>query len=214
MDCLILVPTKTELQAADRILNEASERVGGAVEVLGFGPIAAAARSMQLILNHNPSRVVLVGIAGTYDATRFPVGSAMTFDEIHCWGVGVGMHQHTRSHEIGFDQVDAASAQAIGDRVVLKHSATESPAALITACAASRDLAKADEKVAAIPNALAEDMEGFGVAMSCQLNNVPLLIIRGASNRVGDREHAKWQIEKAMISASQLASQMLLEDKQ
>jgi len=52
------------------------------------------------------------------------------------------------------------------------------------------------------PIIAAEDMEGFGVAIACRIMNVRLSIVRGISNRAGDRNHAGWQIETAMAAVA------------
>ena len=54
------------------------------------------------------------------------------------------------------------------------------------------------------PDAVAEDMEAFGVAMACQMHGVPLEVVRGISNEVGDRDHSQWQIDKALRAAAEL----------
>ena len=60
-------------------------------------------------------------------------------------------------------------------------------------------------RLAKHPEAAAEDMEGFGVAVSCVLADVPLQIIRGISNRAGDRDKRHWDIEGALHAAAALA---------
>jgi futalosine hydrolase len=58
---------------------------------------------------------------------------------------------------------------------------------------------------------MAEDMEGFGVALACRLLGVPLAIVRGISNEAGDREHARWQVPAALAAAADLAVRVLEE---
>jgi futalosine hydrolase len=43
------------------------------------------------------------------------------------------------------------------------------------------------------PRALAEEMEGFAVAIAARLSGVLLSILRGASNAAGERNHRRWQ---------------------
>ena len=47
-------------------------------------------------------------------------------------------------------------------------------------------------------------MEGFAVAVACRLAGVPLKIIRGISNHAGDRQHSRWKITEALLSAAAL----------
>ena len=66
------------------------------------------------------------------------------------------------------------------------------------------------EKVERYPGTTAEDMEGFGVAAACHLHSVPLWIIRGISNSVGERDHDQWQVEKAMKAAAKLLEKIIV----
>jgi futalosine hydrolase len=88
-------------------------------------------------------------------------------------------------------------------------SAKEAAGLLLTCCAASTDSRDADARRNRFPQAAAEDMEGFGVALACTLAGVPLQIVRGISNQVGDRNHANWQIEPALTSAADLAKELI-----
>jgi len=59
------------------------------------------------------------------------------------------------------------------------------------------------------PDAKAEDMEAFGVAMACHLNQVPLTVIRGMSNAAGERDKQQWQLDEALASALALAREII-----
>ncbi|MFM8578800.1 MAG: hypothetical protein ACKOCN_08370, partial [Planctomycetaceae bacterium] len=59
------------------------------------------------------------------------------------------------------------------------------------------------------PGAVAEDMEGFGVAMACRLVGVPLTIVRGISNIAGDRDTRQWRIRESLAAAADLTSLLL-----
>lgn len=80
---------------------------------------------------------------------------------------------------------------------------------LLTACAASATADDAALRRHIFPAAVAEDMEGFGVALACRLSGIPLGIVRGISNTAGDRDKARWQIEPALAAAADLAAEIL-----
>ncbi|MFD5460548.1 phosphorylase family protein, partial [Streptomyces olivaceus] len=48
------------------------------------------------------------------------------------------------------------------------------------------------------PRALAEAMEGFGVAEAAAAHGVPVLELRAVSNPVGPRDRAAWRIGEAL----------------
>jgi futalosine hydrolase len=85
---LILVPTEMERRSLAPILAPVMEQ-GCRVALCGFGPVAAAARTAQLLTEHAPERVLLVGIAGSLN-DRLAVGAACRFDQVACYGIGAG----------------------------------------------------------------------------------------------------------------------------
>lgn len=212
---LILVPTVHELQHLPLHFLKLIERKGGAIELCGFGPIVSAARAASLIATHQPTQVVLCGIAGAL-SDALQVANAYRFDRVACYGVGVGCGQEHKSaglagwrHWPG-NGVGQASSLPIGDVIELSDSVKPTEhRLLVTVCAASRDETEAALKRDAYPLAVAEDMEGFSVAAACQLADVPLRIVRGISNRVGDREHCNWKIAEAMCAAAAVVEAMI-----
>ena len=74
---LILVPTEMERRGLEPMLAAPTAQ-GGHVELCGFGPVAAAARTAQLLTEHAPDRVLLVGIAGRLD-DQLVIGDAYRF---------------------------------------------------------------------------------------------------------------------------------------
>lgn len=209
----------------------------GDVALCGFGPIAAAARASQLLTHYHPETVTLLGIAGLYEERlpHFAVGDAAVMDEVICHGVGVGEGEDYRSSdEMGwkqwagdaqgslvtadyepggepmqaFSSLPARMSQSIQDRIPLRPVVNRKPHCLLTCCSSSASPEQAAARLQFCENAIAEDMEGFGVALACQLHQTPLTIVRGFSNLVSDRRHANWQIRDAMLSAAALAQEL------
>ncbi len=52
-------------------------------------------------------------------------------------------------------------------------------------------------------------MEGFAVALACRFAGVPLAIVRGISNAVGDRRFERWQMPEALDAAYLVAVDLL-----
>jgi len=183
---LLLVPTEFEL-AELASLGGFPERAAR-VELCGFGPVAAAARTAELIARHAPARVLLVGIAGSYEPERLPLGSAASFREVAIEGIGSGF-----PHWPGIE-----------DRLAIVPGGA--PAALLlTVCTACDSPAQAEARLQRFPGATAEDMEGFAVALACALARVPCTIVRGISNVVGQRDKRSWRIPEALAAARALA---------
>ncbi|MCA9133326.1 MAG: hypothetical protein KDA45_09235, partial [Planctomycetales bacterium] len=80
---------------------------------------------------------------------------------------------------------------------------------LLTVCSAASNAEEVAFRQQKFPQAVAEDMEGFGVALACRLAGLPLRIVRGISNRAGDRQTQNWCIRPAMESAVDLTRRLL-----
>lgn len=205
---LLLIPTSMELEMLSSTFHAQCMDSNVHIELCGFGPIVSAIRAAQCISNHSPKKIVLVGVAGGF-ATRFPIGTAIEFDQVYCYGIGAGSRETFQTAgEMGWSQWPAEPI--IKDAIQLHHSmAGSGPLSLLSCCAASAS----DEDVIArqrkFPDAVAEDMEGFAVAVACRFANVPLRIARGISNLTGDRVQSNWRMRDAMNAVEQWCNREL-----
>ena len=221
---LILVPTEMERRRLDPILAPAMTQ-GCRVALCGFGPVAAAARTAQLLAEHAPERVLLVGIAGRLD-DRLVVGAAYQFERVACYGVGAGSGgEFVPAGAMGWHQwpgdADGTSPHGgdpIGDEIggLTCLQAGDGNRGgrsnlLLTVCAAAASDEDVRLRKQTFPAAAAEEMEGFAVAFACRLRGVPVGIIRGISNTAGDRETSRWQVAAAVEAAGRLALQVMVE---
>ncbi len=204
---LLLIPTQREHGTIAAIAGpHLDDR--WRVELCGFGPVAAAARTAQLLAEWRPQLVCLVGIAGAIDP-RLTLGRAYAFSAVACDGVGAGSGEaHRTAEELGWQQwFDPESGLAISGHLPLAvpddAGMIDDGGLLLTCCSASASDDEVRVRKARFPSATAEDMEGFAVAVACQLFDVPLQIIRGISNVAGERDKSTWQIEPALTAAAQ-----------
>jgi futalosine hydrolase len=169
---LVLVPTEIERRAFEALGG--LPPAAGRAELCGFGPVAAAARTSQLLARLAPRRVLLTGIAGSFDLDAAPLGTAATFARVLLDGVGAGRGNRFLSPtRLGLPQwVGPPSVQ---EDLPL---AGDGERALLTVCAASASPVELAERRERYPDALAEDMEAFGVALACRLARVPLVVVR------------------------------------
>lgn len=209
---LLLVPTERE---AARLADLGGFGRGLAIQALcGFGPVAAAARSAQLLGRLRPARVLLVGIAGSFDPRAHPVAEATVFTRCALEGVGAGEGEGFRDPPaLGFAQWPGGDDEApVGCELPLAAPPGVPEALLLTTCAASGSPEHAARRRERWPAARAEDMEAFGVALACALFGVPLCVVRGLSNEVGDRDSARWRIPAALAAARRRALDVLARD--
>lgn len=198
---LVLVPTALEREGLERDGPLAPGRA--LVETLGFGPLAAAARAAARLERLRPARVVLIGVAGTFDPVALPVGSAHEFAAVGSIGVGAGSGPAPAGpRELGFPQAVLDGRGEVWERLELQPlEPARAARLLLTACAASGSADDARARRARWPEADAEDLEAFGLALACAAADVPLTVVRGISNEVGDRDVRRWRIGPALAAA-------------
>lgn len=197
---LVLVPTPLERARLDRLGGFGPDAT---VELVGFGPVAAAARAAALFTTLRPRRVVLVGIAGSFGPRPAP---AERFGRVRLDGVGAGAGRaHLLPSALGFPQWQDAAGD-VHEELALDLAGGP---LLVTAAAAAADDADVAARRARHPGAAGEDMEAFGVALAARLADVPLAVVRGWSNVAGDRDPARWDIAGALAAALALAREVL-----
>ena len=206
---LLLIPTEFERKFIAPTIEkfQAQSDPELVIELCGFGPVVAAARTAALLSQYQPDQVVLIGIAGGYGDAE--PEKAYGFSSVGCYGIGVGTGASFQtaekigwSHWAGDQQTDQ-----IGDVISLGDQQPTNQ--LLTVCAASENQSDVSQRRASFPDAIAEDMEGFAVAAACRLAKTPLTIIRGVSNVAGDRDKSNWKIKEAMIAAWEMAEQVI-----
>jgi futalosine hydrolase len=212
---LVLVPTELELA---RLVDDGGLPLGaGLVETCGFGPVAAAARTAALVARLTPARVFLIGIAGSLDLERAPIGSAFEPGAVAIEGIGVGEGARAIGPAaLGFPQWPARAqtgTPSIEERIDLPASRARSDALLLSTCSASDSPEHAALRSERFPDAVAEDMEGFGVALACALARTPLVVVRGISNAAGLRDPATWRIPSALRAARRRLCELLEEHR-
>ena len=209
---LILIPTAGELNVLKPRLAQLADVN---IQLVGFGPVAAAARTSLLIASLNPERIVLAGIAGAF-TKQIPPGQAAVFEHVAMYGIGAGSGDAFRNAgELGWlhwqESVEGQSPVRIGDAISLQQTvdAPQPFHQLLTVCTAAATQQDVRDRLAKFPDAVAEDMEGFSVALSGAMAGVPTTIVRGVSNMAGDREKSRWRIADALNAAADVVLEIL-----
>jgi futalosine hydrolase len=173
---------------------------------VGVGPARAAARTATALtraaLEGAPyDLVVSAGIAGGF-APHAPLGSLVLADEI-------------TAADLGADTADGfLPVTALGFGVVTHHppeslvrAAADATGArtgtVLTVSTVTGTATRAAALRARHPRALAEAMEGFGVAEAAAAHGVPVLELRAVSNQVGPRDRAAWRIGDALAALTE-----------
>ncbi|MBM9505171.1 futalosine hydrolase [Actinacidiphila acididurans] len=168
----------------------------------GAGPAAAAVGAATALAraaaDADPYTLVIsAGIGGGF-APAAPVGSVVVAEVIVAADLGVATEDgFTPLAELGFGRsehkaapLSAAVAQALG--------AAYGP--VLTVSTVTGTERRAAELRTRHPGAVAEAMEGFGVAEAARAHGVPVLELRTVSNAVGPRDRAAWRIGEALAA--------------
>lgn len=147
-------------------------------EVVGIGPVVAAARAASILERLAPDRVVLVGTGGSYPGGP-PIGTAIA-------GQMVGLSFGVAAMGLGY--VPRPPAPVPGDETLLEELGLPRHNVL-TSGAVTTDLTLAKRLS---DGWTVEHLEAFGVAVACQQRGVPFAAVLGISNLVGPEAHAQW----------------------
>ncbi|MFJ2392702.1 futalosine hydrolase [Streptomyces sp. NPDC087843] len=186
----------------------AASTAGPTLDLLaaGVGPALAAASAAAALtaaaLEGAPyDLVVSAGIGGGFQPDA-PVGSLVVADEITAADLGAetpdGFLPVT---ELGFGTVTHRPPEALVRELVAVTGARAGAVLTVSTMTGTA------ERTAALrvrhPHALAEAMEGFGVAEAAAAHGVPVLELRAVSNAVGPRDRAAWRIGEALAALTE-----------
>ncbi|MFE2358539.1 futalosine hydrolase [Streptomyces parvulus] len=169
----------------------------------GVGPALAAASTAAALtaaaLAGVPyGLVVSAGIGGGFPP-HAPVGSLVVADAITAADLGAetadGFLPVT---DLGFGTVTHRPPPALVRAAATATGAR--PGTVLTGSTVTGTAERAALLLARHPGALAEAMEGFGVAEAAAAQGVPVLELRAVSNPVGPRDRAAWRIGEALAA--------------
>ncbi|WP_063773327.1 futalosine hydrolase [Streptacidiphilus jiangxiensis] len=174
------------------------------VVVAGVGPAAAAAATataLALAASASPGYGLAVssGIAGGFAPTA-PIGSVVVADTIVAADLGAqtpdGFADVT---ELGFGRVrySCPAADPVA-RALREAGRPTAVGTVLTVSTVTGSAERAAELLGRHPGAVAEAMEGFGVAEAASGHALPVLELRTVSNAVGPRDRGAWRIGDAL----------------
>ncbi|MFF2698514.1 futalosine hydrolase [Streptomyces cyaneofuscatus] len=178
----------------------------GAFDVLagGAGPAAAAAAAAFALASsasHPYGLVVSAGIGGGF-APAAPLGSLVVASDIVAADLGAetpdGFLPVTA---LGFGRDRFVPPPALVREVAAATGAAPGP--VLTVSTVTGTAARTAALLTAHPGALAEAMEGFGVAEAAERAGVPVLELRAVSNTVGPRDRDAWRIGDALAALTE-----------
>lgn len=147
-------------------------------EVVGVGPVVAAARAARILERRRPDRVVMIGTAGAYPGGP-PIGQAIAASRV---GLSYGVAS------LGLGYVPRAPQPIDSDPEMLnilglpRHN-------VLTVGAVTTDTTLAQRLS---DGWSVEHLEAFAVALACREARIPFVAVLGIANDVGTDAHVQW----------------------
>jgi futalosine hydrolase len=169
------------------------------VEAVGVGPAAAAAGTARLLAAGRYRAVLSAGIAGGF-AGRAPVGATV----LGARSIAADLGAESPGGFLPIEELGFGRSVVEADATLVKALAAALPGALVgdvlTLATVTGTAATAERLAARFPAAVAEAMEGFGVATAA--GELPFAELRAISNPVGPRDRAAWRLKEAFAALS------------
>lgn len=165
---------------------DAESAAAVATLVCGIGPAAAAAATGVALALGPYDAVLSAGVAGGFD---LPVGSLAVADPIVPADVGV-WGDGWQAFAAPVPTESAELADALG--------AARGP--VLTVSTVTSTDSRALDLQARFPGALAEAMEGYGIACAAAVFDIPVYEIRAVSNAVGRYDRPTWDVPGALAA--------------
>ena len=193
----LLVVTAVEAEAAAVRAGADVDHV--VVEAVGVGPAAAAAGTARLLARGRFRGVISAGIAGGFPG-RAPVGATVLGSR----SIAADLGAESPDGFLPVEELGFGTSVLPADPLLLKGLAAALPGAVVgdvlTLSTVTGTAATAELLAARFPAAVAEAMEGFGVAVAAA--GVPFAELRAVSNPIGPRDRGAWRLKEAFAALS------------
>ncbi|GAA4596437.1 futalosine hydrolase [Actinoplanes octamycinicus] len=196
---------------ADALRAALTDRPGhGLLEIaaVGVGPAAAAAGTARLLARRDYRAVLSLGIAGGFPG-RADVGGTVLGTRTIAADLGAESPDgFLPIEELGFGTsvltTDPALLKALAE--ALPHAVTGD---ILTLSTVTGTAATTTRLATRFPDAVAEAMEGYGVAIAATDAGLPFAELRTISNPIGPRDRAAWRLADAFAALRAAAPALL-----
>lgn len=190
----------------------------GLLLVTGIGIINTSFALGRALAGHDAGIVVLAGIAGTFDAKRFPLCSTCIVTKEIWPEYGLKKNGQVDPKGLGFslaeingspvwNEIELCSGKSLFDSGLDRFENLPEAVSLTV----SGVTATAEGAAAYIQDYAAdlENMEGFAAAYVCALAGVGLCQVRTVSNLVGSRDSNDWDLRGALTELGRVCSTLV-----
>jgi len=179
----------------------------------GVGPAAAAAATSYAVATYDVTHVLSMGIAGAFPSAGLASGAVALASVIVAADLGAMTPERFLDLEaMGLDGGATVSSDpgmlAVARAGLERSGLTVAMGPMLTLSTITGTTERAAELMAQ-HGAVAEAMEGAGVAHVAALHRIPVLELRTISNQVGARDRASWDILGALTALTTAAGAVL-----
>lgn len=172
------------------------------VIAVGVGPAEAAAGTMRELAVAQADgapyqAVICAGIAGGF-AGRVEIGDVV----VATASVAADLGAESEESFLSLDDLGFGPSTLPADPALLP-AERALRGQILTVSTATGTRQTADELAERFPEALAEAMEGFGVATAARALGLPFAEVRAISNQVGPRDRSAWQVGPALAALTE-----------
>jgi futalosine hydrolase len=178
---------------------------GARVVVSGIGAVNAGLATLQAGLEEEPSLIVSAGIGGAMPGRGVEIGDVVVASQAVAASLGAEDGKGFLDlREMGFPLWEMGTIQFFDRIPTWAGSANLAGAAgarfgpILTVDTVTGTQTSLERLASRYPDALAEAMEGSGVAQAALRLGVPFVEVRGISNLVGPRDRGSWRIGAAL----------------
>lgn len=172
----------------------------GLVDVVagGVGPVAAALSAAALLAATGYDLVIAAGIGGGFPPAE--VAGLVVADRVTLADLGAELADGSFAAlpDLGLGEVSLAADPAAAQLLAERTGATIGTVLTVSTVTGSQS--RADRLRQAHPRAVAEGMEGAGVALAARQAGVRFGELRAISNPVGPRDRASWRLAEALAA--------------
>ena len=173
------------------------------VIVGGVGPAEAAASTARALASGDYDAVISAGIAGGFQGS--PLGSIVLASSIVFADLGAETAD-------GFVPVDDLGFGRTRYEATVRPSLNARTGTILTVSTVTGTAAGAAQLQARYPDAVAEAMEGAGVAAAAVAAGVAFGEVRAISNVVGPRDRDAWRIPEALAALAEAVRAIMNSD--
>jgi len=180
----------------------------GLVDVLaaGVGPVAAALGTAAVLGQADYDIVLSAGIGGGFGPFALAVAEQAAFADLGAQLADGGFASVT---ELGFGSAALAADLELAAEIGRRTGAT--PGTVLTVATVTGTADRAGQLRQRYPDAVAEGMEGFGVAAAASAAGARFGELRSISNPVGPRDRSAWQLPAALSELGRAGHALLQE---